>query len=139
MIPPRRYLWRTAQGKVYRALGTPARLPDGRVEITTATGTRIVSGGPTGWYLQVSRPHGEAATVGPIAAGKSIPILDGPQHFPPPGTVVDFGAVILVDPDRYARHLDAEREDADFLAAWNAADDLDECPPDDDPTVRGEE
>lgn len=131
--PARRYLWRTVHGDAYRALGIPVRQPDDTMMITTSKGTGIVSEHlpadppryPAGWYLRVSGPCGDLWTVGPILSAKSLPACDIPTHSPPPGCVVDFGAVVLVDSDRYARHLEAEREDGAFLTAWTAARDID--------------
>jgi hypothetical protein len=129
----RRFLWRTVYGDAWRALGISARQPDGRVMITTCRETRIENvhladdpgWHPAGWYLRVSGPGGDVWTVGPILSAQSLPVPDAPPHHPPPGCVEDFGTVVLVDGDRYARHLEAEREDGSFLQAWNEARDLD--------------
>ncbi|WP_298667021.1 hypothetical protein [uncultured Methanofollis sp.] len=134
MTPPlRRFLWKTVYGDAWRALGTSTRQPDDRVMITTCKGTRIENvhltddpgWHPAGWYLRVSGPGGDLWTVGPIHSAQSLPVPDTPSYFPPPGCVEDFGTVVLVDGDRYARHLDAEREDGAFLQAWNEARDID--------------
>lgn len=129
----RRFLWRTVYGDSWRALGTSTRKPDGTVLITSLRGTRIenvhLEADPGwhrgGWFLRVSGPEGDVWNVGPILSAESLPYPTDPPHFPPPGTVVDFDAVVLADADRLARHLEAERRDGSFLEAYARAQALD--------------
>ncbi len=127
-----RYIWTHYNGTEYHAQGTPSREPNGDVRITAANGTIIRSverpvttpRPKNEWHLEITYPDGTVKTVGPIMGGKQIPVRTSETPEVPPGCVRDLGTVTISDNARYARFVDAEREDALFDARCEAAIDL---------------
>ena len=119
LTPATLFLWIRDDDREFAAIGTAVR--DGNdVLIATTSGKKIRSTTIAGrkHLLLASR------AVGPIKAMVQTPV-PGPKKYPDPGTIEDLGGTIrLVDGDRYARHLAADRADKAFCDRWHAAERL---------------